>query len=83
MLSCPQCGLERIKRSRARGIERLFKTVSSYRVYRCHDCKWRGWLPTGESPWPRVLRKSARAMLLFAIVILTAITAWLITRALS
>jgi predicted RNA-binding Zn-ribbon protein involved in translation (DUF1610 family) len=83
MLSCPQCGVERIKRSRARGIERLIRTFSSYRIYRCPDCKWRGWLATGESPWGGIFKKTVRMILVFAIVILTAITAWLITRALS
>ena len=41
---CPACG-ESIHRSHTRGLkERLVKSLSSYRTYRCHDCGWRGWL---------------------------------------
>ena len=83
MLTCPHCGLERIRRSRARGLERLFRVLSSYRVYRCSDCEWRGWLSAGENPWPGIFKKSARMILLFAIAILTAVAAWLITIAIS
>lgn len=80
MFPCPRCGVENLARSHARGLERLLKTLSSYRLYRCADCLWRGWLPTGESPWPGILKRCARAMLLFTLVILSALTAWLITR---
>jgi len=83
MLTCPRCGVDSLRRSHARRFERIIRALSSYRIHRCLNCKWRGWLLTGESPWPGVLSKSARALLVFAIVILTAITAWLITRVLA
>jgi predicted RNA-binding Zn-ribbon protein involved in translation (DUF1610 family) len=83
VFTCPRCGMEDLKRSHARGLERLFRSLSSYRVYRCADCKWRGWLATAESPWRGFLRKCARAAFLLAIVLLTAATAWLITKAFS
>ncbi|MFN0123619.1 MAG: hypothetical protein ACKV2V_24220 [Blastocatellia bacterium] len=41
---CPECGSD-AKRSHSRGIkERIFKSLSGYRIYRCKDCSWRGWL---------------------------------------
>jgi predicted RNA-binding Zn-ribbon protein involved in translation (DUF1610 family) len=83
MLTCPRCGVDSLRRSHARRLEKLFRTLSSYRIYRCSNCKWRGWLPTGESPLPRIVKKSVRALLVFAIVILTAITAWLIAGVLA
>lgn len=40
---CPNCG-GRAHRSHHRGlIELIFKSVSSYKPYRCSDCNWRGW----------------------------------------
>ena len=83
MLNCPQCGAPNIKRSRARGLERLFKRLSSYRSYRCSGCKWRGWLNTGENPWPGIFKKSKRAILFLATVLLIAVAAWLIAETFS
>jgi hypothetical protein len=35
----------RVHRSHSRGpFEAFLKTVSPYKLYRCHDCNWRGWL---------------------------------------
>ena len=83
MLTCPRCRVGSLRRSQARRLEKLIRSASSYRIYRCLNCRWRGWLATGENPWPRIVRKFARAVLVFAIVILTAITAWLITRVIA
>ena len=46
---CPHCGkTERVHRSHARGtIENFIKTVTPYKIYRCHDCNWRGWVIPG------------------------------------
>jgi hypothetical protein len=83
MLACPRCGVEKLRRLRARGLERIFRTLSSYRKYRCSDCEWRGWLPTGEGPWLGIFKRAVRAILLLVIIILTAVTAWLITKAVA
>lgn len=41
---CPRCG-GHTYRSHTRGFnEKLVKTLTSYKTYRCHDCDWRGWL---------------------------------------
>lgn len=46
---CPQCG-SRIHRSRTRGLsERVVKTLTPFRTYRCHDCGWRGWSGASDS----------------------------------
>lgn len=46
---CPQCG-EHTHRSHTRGFgEKLVKTLTSHKTYRCHDCGWRGWLRAGDS----------------------------------
>ena len=46
---CPDCG-GHIHRSRARGFnEKLVKTFTHYRAYRCKECGWRGWLTKSDS----------------------------------
>lgn len=42
-MDCPNCG-ESAYRSRSRNFrESLVKRVTSLRLYRCHDCGWRGY----------------------------------------
>ena len=42
---CPQCGAFMLFRSRHRGWkEELRKYFTGKRPYRCHKCRWRGWL---------------------------------------
>ncbi len=46
---CPQCA-GHTHRSHTRGFsEKLAKTLTSHKPYRCHECGWRGWLRTGDS----------------------------------
>jgi len=41
---CPKCGGP-VHRSRTRGFgERVAKTLTANRTYRCFECGWRGWL---------------------------------------
>jgi predicted RNA-binding Zn-ribbon protein involved in translation (DUF1610 family) len=41
---CPACGW-RVHHSHARGWrEKLIRMVTSYKLYRCRECGWRGWL---------------------------------------
>ena len=41
---CPHCA-GRLHRSRARSLrERVRKSITSHRPFRCDDCGWRGWL---------------------------------------
>ncbi len=45
---CPRCGAH-IHRSHTRGFgERLVRTFTSHKVYRCYECNWRGWLRKGD-----------------------------------
>ena len=81
MVLCPQCGGTQLKRSRARGPERLFKSLSSYKTYRCSDCKWRGWLSTGRGPWAGILKKSKPAILFLGSAVLIGAATWLIAEA--
>ena len=83
MIACPKCESPEIMRSRARGAERLFKSLTSYRAYRCSACKWRGWLQTGKSPWLGVMKTVKRAAMLIASALLIGLATWLIARALS
>ena len=42
---CPACGGDEIHRSRSRNLyERFRKTQTDRRLFRCHQCGWRGWL---------------------------------------
>ena len=46
---CPDCG-GHIHRSHTRGFnEKLVRTFTPYRAYRCHECGWRGWLTKSKS----------------------------------
>ena len=41
---CPACGW-RVHHSHARGWrEKFIRAVTSYKLYRCRECGWRGWL---------------------------------------
>lgn len=41
---CPQCNSDHIRRSRSRNrLERFYK-IFNYRVYRCRNCNWRGFI---------------------------------------
>jgi hypothetical protein len=54
---CPECGCL-LHRSHSRtSFEKLFKSVSSQRLYRCHECGWRGWLNSKVKPQPAPLKK--------------------------
>lgn len=45
-IPCPSCGEYRMHQSRARNTtEKLMKRLLPYKVYRCHNCNWRGWIP--------------------------------------
>ena len=42
---CADCGSRNVHRSKARSLyERIRKMHTSTRLFRCHDCGWRGWL---------------------------------------
>jgi UDP-GlcNAc:undecaprenyl-phosphate GlcNAc-1-phosphate transferase len=42
---CLSCGSRNVHRSKARNLyERFKKLHTAARLYRCHDCGWRGWL---------------------------------------
>ncbi|HXW04269.1 MAG TPA: nucleoside-diphosphate sugar epimerase/dehydratase [Vicinamibacterales bacterium] len=42
---CPQCHSRRLHRSRSRTLsERIRRSFSSLRLYRCDECNWRGWM---------------------------------------
>ena len=45
---CPRCG-GLTHRSHTRGFgEKLVKTLTSHKTYRCYECDWRGWLGNGD-----------------------------------
>lgn len=42
--ACPACGW-RIHHSHTRGFkEKLIRAITAYKMYRCRECGWRGWL---------------------------------------
>ncbi|MAT40441.1 MAG: hypothetical protein CL946_12665 [Ectothiorhodospiraceae bacterium] len=46
-LNCPDCGADSVYRSHSKSaFEDLRKKMTDKRLYRCHRCSWRGWLPT-------------------------------------
>jgi predicted RNA-binding Zn-ribbon protein involved in translation (DUF1610 family) len=45
---CPDCG-DYLHRSHSRGFsEKLIKNLTRSRIYRCHECGWRGWIASGH-----------------------------------
>jgi FlaA1/EpsC-like NDP-sugar epimerase len=49
--ACPTCGGARVHRSHARSLaERVKKSMTADRLFRCHDCGWRGWLEVIGEP---------------------------------
>lgn len=66
---CPHCGkTERIHRSHSRGfIEKVVKSVTPYKIYRCHDCNWRGWLVPGSPGNVLSMRPYKTAVLVFLV----------------
>lgn len=41
---CRECGYQ-LHRSRSRGAhEKFVKALSRSKLYRCHECGWRGWI---------------------------------------
>ncbi len=55
--ACPKCGkVNVLKRSRPRSImERVIKTTTIYKLYRCHNCGWRGYRSTIMLTWQSFL----------------------------
>jgi hypothetical protein len=57
---CPKCRSSRLHRSRARSLpERVRRTFSARRLFRCDDCQWRGWLVPLEFSNPRAMTMPA------------------------
>lgn len=72
---CPNCGkAEKVHRSHSRGLfEKVFKTVTLYKVYRCHDCNWRGWLIPGTTGSHASLRSYKMVALVFMVGLMAGI----------
>ena len=47
---CPDCGW-RIHHSHTRGLkEKVVRAVTRYKMYRCRECGWRGWMAKASAP---------------------------------
>jgi predicted RNA-binding Zn-ribbon protein involved in translation (DUF1610 family) len=61
---CPDCG-GRIHRSHTRGLnEKLVKTFTPYRAFRCHECGWRGWLTKSDA----ILKPETRRAIIQSVI---------------
>ncbi|MCX7943051.1 MAG: hypothetical protein N2746_00875 [Deltaproteobacteria bacterium] len=67
-MRCPSCGnSEKVHRSHSIYLwEKVIKLFSSYRLYRCHNCGWRGWLH--QQTGSQLKRISLRQIFLFFIL---------------
>ena len=77
---CPRCG-EAVHRSHSHGFgEKLVKAATRYRLYRCHECGWRGWLaketPRRGAVW---LRAIGRGVLVLAVIVFVTLLALYLT----
>jgi hypothetical protein len=73
MKACPECQSDHIHRSHARGFwEPIQKRFTAKRIFRCHDCGWRGWLETGRSrsafPHPASMRLGPLVLIVAAAI---------------
>ena len=75
---CPKCSSENIHRSRHRSRwESLRKSLSNKRLYRCHDCSWRGWLTSSE-PEKKNVSPQYRIITYVAVVAIALLAFWLL-----
>ncbi len=65
---CPKCGQYKLSRSRSKNmIEKCLKMILPMKTYRCHDCRWRGWIGNRKINQKMSFRK---AFLFYSAVIL-------------
>lgn len=58
---CPKCGEYNLYRSHSKNVvERSLKSLLPLKIYRCHNCSWRGWLNK-----KRASKKATLKMLIF------------------
>lgn len=57
---CLQCG-NYLYRSHSRNLrEKLIRTFSPLKMYRCHECNWRGWHSPSK---PKVVEPTSKKLL--------------------
>jgi uncharacterized protein with PIN domain len=67
---CPECG-DHLHRSRSRSFsEKLIKVFSPFKLYRCHECGWRGWLASDNHNTTRQPSKKLQSIALTLLTIL-------------
>src|SRR5438105_2673757 len=79
VMLCPQCS-GRTHRSHTDSLsEKLFRNLTSLRLYRCRECGWRGWL---RNPKPSRKRHVARTIigLLVTLLITTLLALYLVEK---
>jgi hypothetical protein len=75
---CPKCG-NHLHRSHSRSFsEKLIKVFSRLKLYRCHECSWRGWLAaeTKQTVVKTPQKLQSITITLFAILLITAIAVY-------
>ena len=66
---CPACGW-RVHHSHTRSFrEKFIRAVTSYKMYRCRECGWRGWL--GK---PNVIARKHRLRVIISLLITLLLT---------
>ena len=66
---CPACGW-RVHHSHARSVkEKFIRAVTAYKLYRCRECDWRGWL--GK---PNIIARKHRLRVIVALLITLLLT---------
>ncbi len=75
---CPKCSSENIHRSRHRSRwESLRKSLSTKRIYRCHDCSWRGWLESSSGK--KNVSPQHRVITYVMVIIIALFAVWMLT----
>ena len=72
---CPNCGGP-VHRSRSRGFgEKVVKTLTVNRTYRCFECEWRGWLQAADISQLRVSRRRRLVRTVVSVLVAILVTA--------
>ena len=70
-MPCPECEEFSLYRSKSKNLkEKVFKKITRYKLYRCRECEWRGWL---KKPKYANKKDMYRDVIFYAILLIIAL----------
>ena len=75
-IRCPSCGEFKLYRSRSRNLsEKLVKRFLPFKIFRCHNCNWRGWIAKSKLRAKKPVLKSV--FFYIGVFFVAVIVAWM------